>query len=176
MSGSKRLPSYPEISFAPDGSFAVAWSYIDVFWEQDPYYGTVSQVFGAEHNVVEFFTSDGVSKGLPQEVPGRQPDVAFDPAGNAGVAYFELSPSQSDPTLQNVSGISVTLASGQIVNVFTGTQAGFGPDEWEQAFTELRPNFLRARWQLCCCLVLHRRLLGAGSVLRNGLSSIRRRA
>ena len=96
-----------QISFAPDGSFAVAWSYVDIFWEQDPYYGTISQVFGAEHNVVEFFTSDGVPKGPPQTIPGRQPDVAFDPAGNVGVAYFELSPSQSDPTLQNVSGISI---------------------------------------------------------------------
>ena len=40
----------PQIAYAPDGSFAVAWNYYDLYWSPGPFSN-----LGAEHNLIEYF-------------------------------------------------------------------------------------------------------------------------
>jgi hypothetical protein len=123
-------PGSPQVAYAPDGSFAVSWTYNDVTWAPDTEFpgDPPEPTVGAEHDLVESFNASGQSEGPAQVVPGRDPDVAFDSSGNQAIAYF-------DEINGSISGISVELVgSGTTATVFQGTEAQLGPNEWQQGY------------------------------------------
>jgi VCBS repeat-containing protein len=143
----------PEIARAPDGSFAVSWSYSDVSWSLQalpaPPGGTPTSApmphIGAHHTVVEQFDANGQPIGSPLELPARTyaPAVGFDGNGDLAVSYFNQGSSGG------ISGISVQLlnSSGQPrgtpVTIFPGTLSALGGFTWEQAY-DAQPEIARA--------------------------------